>query len=271
APPARRGAAGAAAPPRAPPPPPRRPGGGGGGAPPRPAGPPPPGPTPAPTPLPAHLLTAHTAATPTLTHLNLTSTTAHVYLVLDRSSSMRPYYKDGSVQALAHQTLALAAHLTPTGTAPEDTSVHVVLFSTEVDGTTDLTVTDPESKIDDLHAGLGRMGRTSYHAAIEAVVTHHEKTTAATPGGTPTPALVVFQVDGAPDAKTPATAALTDAAKNHPALFFSFVGFGEHDNKAFDYLRRLKTPNTSFFHAGPTPLELTDQELYEGVLKNWRP
>ncbi|WP_345962835.1 VWA domain-containing protein [Streptomyces sp. BRB040] len=206
------------------------------------------------------LTTAYKAAGTALKKHDLTGTRAKVHLVLDRSASMRPYYKDGSAQALAEQTLALAAHLDPEAT------VHVTFFSTEVDGTGELTLTDHENKIDELHAALGRMGRTSYHAAVEAVLAHH--TEEADPG---TPALVIFQTDGAPDAKTPATQSLTDAAANHPNVHFSFVAFGDPENKAFDYLRKLKTGNASHFLAGETPKELTDKELYEGVLATWRP
>ncbi|MCQ4200904.1 VWA domain-containing protein [Streptomyces coelicoflavus] len=206
------------------------------------------------------LATAYKAAGTALKKHDLTGTRAKVHLVLDRSASMRPYYKDGSAQALAEQTLALAAHLDPEAT------VLVTFFSTEVDGTGELTLTDHENKIDELHAALGRMGRTSYHAAVEAVLAHHTKEEA--PG---TPALVIFQTDGAPDAKTPATQALTAAAANHPEVHFSFVAFGDPENKAFDYLRKLKTDNASHLLAGETPKELTDKELYEGVLAGWRP
>ncbi|MEU6365203.1 VWA domain-containing protein, partial [Streptomyces sp. NPDC046931] len=206
------------------------------------------------------LVTAYKAAATALDKHGLTGTRAKVYLVLDRSASMRPYYKDGSAQALGEQVLALAAHLDPEAT------VHVVFFSTELDGTGELTLAEYENKIDDLHAGLGRMGRTSYHAAVEAVTSHHDKS--ADPA---LPALVVFQTDGAPDAKTPATQSLADATKSHPALFFSFIAFGDPENKAFDYLRKLKTDNTAHFLAGETPRELTDTEVYEGVLANWRP
>ncbi|MFJ3867293.1 VWA domain-containing protein [Streptomyces nigra] len=212
------------------------------------------------TPVPTNLRTAHTAAAKALATHNLTGTRAKTYLVLDRSASMRPYYKDGSAQALAEQTLALAAHLDD-----KDPSVHVVFFSTELDGTGELTLTEHENKIDELHAGLGRMGRTSYHVAVEEVVAHHAKTAPATP------ALVVFQTDGAPDAKTPANQALTDAAKKHPNVFFSIVAFGDPEQKAFDYLRKLKTGNTATFFAGESPLELTDDQLYDGILSSWRP
>ncbi|MFI7317360.1 VWA domain-containing protein [Streptomyces venezuelae] len=189
---------------------------------------------------------------------------AAVYLVVDYSGSMKPYYKDGSVQALADRVLGLSAHLDDDGVVP------TVFFSTDVDAVTDIALDNHRGRVDEIVAGLGHMGKTSYHLAMDAVIDHYVDSC---DRGSTAPALVVFQTDGGPINKLAAERYLCKAAKL--PLFWQFIGFGDAKSKQFDYLRKLdelavpaKRPvdNAGFFHAGEDPLAVPDDELYDRLV-----
>jgi hypothetical protein len=186
---------------------------------------------------------------------------AAVYLVVDYSGSMKPYYSDGSVQALADRVLGLSAHLDDDGTVP------VVFFSTDIDAITDIALADHQGRIERIVAGLGHMGRTSYHSAMDAVIDHYLDS------GSKAPALVVFQTDGGPINKLAAERYLCKAAKL--PLFWQFIGFGDPGSKQFEFLRKLDelavprrrvVDNAGFFHAGSDPLKVSDEELYDRLV-----
>lgn len=196
-----------------------------------------------------------------LTKHGLSGQRAAVYLVVDHSGSMKPYFKDGSVQALADRVLGLSAHLDDDGTVP------VVFFSTDVDAVTDIALDNHEGRIERIVAGLGHMGRTSYHLAMDAVIDHYLDS------GSKAPALVVFQTDGGPINKLAAERYVCKAARL--PLFWQFIGFGDPTAKQFDFLRRLDelavprqrvVDNAGFFPAGSDPRRMTDAELYDRLV-----
>ncbi|MFJ4847334.1 MULTISPECIES: VWA domain-containing protein [unclassified Streptomyces] len=186
---------------------------------------------------------------------------AAVYLVLDRSGSMRRHYREGTVQRLAEQVLGLAANLDDDGVVP------VVFFSTEVDGIAELGLEHYAGRVNALHESYGHMGRTNYHLAMRAVIDHYEAS------GAREPALVVFQTDGGPTSRTAAERLLCEAARL--PLFWQFVGFGEPASKEFDFLRKLDelpvpgrrpVDNAGFWAAGPEPRDVPDATLYEALV-----
>ncbi|MFJ6795828.1 VWA domain-containing protein [Streptomyces sp. NPDC091268] len=186
---------------------------------------------------------------------------AAVYLVLDYSGSMRPYYDDGSVQAFADRVLGLSAHL------DDDARVPVVFFSTDVDAVEEVPIAGHEGRVTAIAAGLGHMGKTAYHLAMDTVIDHYLDS------GATAPALVVFQTDGGPVDKLAAEKYLCKAARL--PLFWQFVGFGNTRSSQFDFLRRLDdlpvparrpVDNSGYFHAGPDPRAVPDAELYDRLV-----
>jgi hypothetical protein len=207
------------------------------------------------------LVGAYRSAGVSLTKHGLDGLRAAVYLVVDYSGSMKPYYQDGSVQTLADRVLGLSAHLDDDGRVP------VVFFSTDVDAVTDIALDRHEGSVERIVAGLGHMGKTSYHLAMDAVIDHYLDS------GATDPALVVFQTDGGPINKLAAERYLCKAAKL--PLFWQFVGFGDPGSRQFEFLRKLDelavpgkriVDNAGFFHAGQDPRRVSDAELYDRLV-----
>lgn len=201
------------------------------------------------------LVSLYKQAAVSLDKHRLSGERAAVYLVLDRSGSMRDFYRDGAVQHLAEQILGLAAHFDDDGVVP------LVFFSTEVDGVAEVSLTDFEGRISKLHEAYGHMGRTNYAAAMEAVIDHYQRS------GATAPAFVVFQTDGGPSSKSSAVDVLCRASRL--PLFWQFVGFGDDD---FRFLRRLDelpvparrvVDNAGFIAAGKDPKAISDGRLYD--------
>ncbi|MET9700551.1 VWA domain-containing protein [Streptomyces sp. NPDC006529] len=210
------------------------------------------------------LVSLYKSAGVSLRKHGLSGQRAAVYLVLDHSGSMRPYYADGTVQAFADRVLGLSAHLDDDGRVP------VVFFSTDVDAVEEISLERHAGEVDRIAAGLGHMGKTSYDAAMDAVIDHYLDS------GCAAPALVVFQTDGGPVNKAAAERYLCKAARL--PLFWQFVGFGNTRSTQFDFLRKLDelpvpqarpVDNAGYFHAGQDPRAVPDGQLYDRLVSEF--
>lgn len=186
-----------------------------------------------------------------------------VYLVLDHSWSMEPFYTDGSVQRITEQALALSAEIDADGKIPVfyfASGVSSPLIAS-VDGFTDFVARTHTQEM---------WGSTAYETAIRKVAAYHQQHDA------PTPGLVIFQTDGSPDSRAEAEAALREVSGL--PLFFAFVGFGPKRNVQFlfelDEIEGRFRDNASAFHAAD-PQRVSDSALYDGVLgeftRSWLP
>jgi hypothetical protein len=199
--------------------------------------------------VPSGLVNLTKTAAVSLEKSGLTGQRAAVYLVLDHSGSMIPFYQNGSVQHLAEQALGLSANLDDDGLVP------LIYFGSHVNQGEDVRLSSYQGVINRTHQTVG-WGSTNYAAAIDYVVDLHH--------GNPTPGLVIFQTDGEPDSRPAAQDALREASRS--PLHFAFVGFGNHVSflQKLDDLRGRAVDNASFFHARD-PHRVSDEQLYDGI------
>ncbi|MER6531188.1 VWA domain-containing protein [Streptomyces sp. NPDC001508] len=203
---------------------------------------------------------AKTAAV-SLSKQGLSGSRAAVYLVIDRSYSMRGYYADGSVQHLAEQALGLSVNLDDDGVVP------LLMFDSRPYPVVGVHLGDYQGVVAEQHALFGgepTMGGTQYQPAMAAVVEHYRNS------GATDPALVIFQTDGVPqDAR--ATADYLARVSKLP-VFWSFLGFGR-DKVPFlqrlDDLSGRAVDNASYCHAGPAPRQLRDSVVYDGLTREF--
>lgn len=187
---------------------------------------------------------------------NMGGLRAAVYLVLDYSRSMGRFYRNGSVQHLTEQALALSAHVDDDGTVP------VILFSGSAHEPADVSVNDFDGAINRIVATAGSMGSTNYTAAMRKVIDLHR--------GKDVPAFVIFQTDGAPDSKRAAQQVLCEASRL--PIFWQFVGFGDDE---FAFLRKLDelpvpakraVDNAGFYPAGMDPKGVPNEVVFAALL-----
>ncbi|MFI1165583.1 VWA domain-containing protein [Streptomyces sp. NPDC020801] len=205
--------------------------------------------------VPSGLVNLTKTAAVSLEKKGLTGQRSAVYLVVDRSYSMAPFYRDGSVQLLAEQALGLSANLDDDGRVP------LLMFDSRPYDFTEVSLDSYAGIVGQWHAlngGEDTMAGTRYAPAIDAVVQHYQRSQARDP------AFVIFQTDGDPQDRPIVEQRLKEVS-NLP-LFWSFVGFGHNINflKRLDNLRGRTVDNASFFHAA-NPRSLSDTDLYDGL------
>lgn len=185
---------------------------------------------------------------------------AKVAVVVDFSGSMRPLYKDGSVQRTLNRLVPLGLRFDDNG------EIDVWLFNEGFRRLEGMDLTNYESYVNEIIMRSGeRFGTTSYAPVLKDVVNRY---TIEDPSDQP--AFVIYITDGSNDDRVDTDAIIRKSSKYN--IFIQFIGLGTYDD--FKYLRKLDdltgraVDNTGFIPVKDFD-KMNDNELYSELLRQY--
>lgn len=187
---------------------------------------------------------------------------ARVAAVIDFSGSMRPLYRDGSVQRTLSRLIPLGLRFDDNG------EVDVWLFHEGYRRMPGIGLDNFEDYVENVIMRSGeRFGCTSYSPVIRDVLRKYNEE-----DPDEMPSYVIFITDGANDDRRQTNETIIESS--HHKVFIQFVGLDVDSRETFDYLRKLDTlkgrpvDNTGFFSIHSFDA-MSDEELYNQLLDQY--
>lgn len=190
---------------------------------------------------------------------NLHQTTARVVFVLDHSGSMRPLYKDGTVQNTLERIFPVALRF------DDDGEMQFYLFDTVYQELDPVSLKNLDGYTENvILKKMGKYGQTRYAPAMNTILHRYAEKE---PSKTPT--FVIFITDGDNSDKPAAKQSLIAASEHN--IFWKFVGIGK---ESFPFLEKLddlagrRVDNANYISI-PDLNAIKDETLYERLMEEY--
>lgn len=192
------------------------------------------------------------------TGVNLEKHKARVFVVIDRSGSMKTLYNNGSVQKVITRLLPLALKFDDNG------ELEVYIFNGQCNQMPSVDIHNYEHYVKKQILGKGYFpcGGTCYAPVINKTVLEYND-------GSPYPAFGIFITDGENADRQETDSAIRRSSKYE--IFYQFIGIGD---ERFNYLQKLddldgrEVDNTAFIKVSDFD-SMNDDQLYDKLLEQY--
>lgn len=192
------------------------------------------------------------------TGIDLGTHKARVFVVMDRSGSMKSLYRSGAVQDVLTRLLPLALKFDDNG------ELEVYVFNEDCNQMPPMNLQNYENYVQKmiLNQNYGPGGGTNYAPVIKQTIKDYDD-------GCSDPAFGIVITDGENWDPDDTDKAVRKSSKHK--IFYQFVGIGYED---FEYLQKLddldgrKVDNTAFIKVSDLS-KLDDDQLYDKLLEQY--